>query len=179
MTPTFFPDTGQWEFLFDGVNYIAPTVRQLLDQLPVPVLFSGYFPQGYTSRWPKDEYQRRIGLDFELRRKTILPHSKFTGMPPRRTPPAPLPAGKPASRPAPVHRTRRYKPYVRVEVHVVRGPDKIWNEAEINRLEELRALGYSGGQIATVLNRTRNSIIGKLTRMGLTGRKRGGGIPNV
>jgi hypothetical protein len=160
VTPTFFPDTGQWEFLFAGTNYIAPTVRQLLEQLPVPVLFAGYFPQGYIATWPKDEYQRRIGLDFELRRRTHLPR-KFS---------LPLPAGKPASRPAPAK--RRHKPYVRVQVRMVRGPPKYWSPAELNRLEELHALGYSGGQIAPVLNRTRNSIIGKLTRMGLIGRRK-------
>lgn len=53
-----------------------------------------------------------------------------------------------------------------------RGPDFDWTEAAERELRRLKGKNYSASQIAKQLGGglTRNAVIGKLTRLGLTGR---------
>jgi GcrA cell cycle regulator len=46
--------------------------------------------------------------------------------------------------------------------------DKPWDHREAESLTEMWKKGLSGGEIAKVLNRTRNAVIGKVHRLGLS-----------
>ena len=44
---------------------------------------------------------------------------------------------------------------------------KKWNDTEIQELTRLRKIGYSPREISKRMDKTRNSILGKLFRLGL------------
>lgn len=61
----------------------------------------------------------------------------------------------------------------------VRGGGQAWPDERVEALKRLAAEGYTGGEIAAELGLTRNQVVGKLWRMGISIARRAGDMsPN-
>lgn len=167
LNPEYFVDVGQWELTIEDQFYSAPTIRELLTKLPEGRTIANYHPGGVMVIRPHTDEPRAPRMPIGL--------SKMRHKEKMRTPPN-IPTAVESARAA--HRvvSAPPKPYAqpikRLDRHTVKWEvrgQKGWTDGQIEHLKQLFNEGYSAGQIARQLYRTRNAVIGKLTRIGLMG----------
>lgn len=142
--PGFDPETGTWFWQ----RYEGKTIRALCAKIGPGTTAIDYYPNGY--RTAQLMTKERPAPELEPIRSAALRIMSTSK-------PSPLP---PMQKPIAIHKDRK-KP-----VSPVYG-SKEWPQSDIDKLEELATKGYSLSQIAKVLKRTRNSIAGKASRLGI------------
>lgn len=149
-------NNSEWVVELDGCEITAEHIADLKHKLPPDAVIYGYYPDGYDGRRDRDRHVSPASMRATWNssigtrhRKRIIATRAIAAQSPA---PAPVPE-------LPKIKLPRQRPV---------GPrnQREWTEEEDAWLKRMTAEGHSSSEVAKLLNRSRNSIIGYCRRRG-------------